>query len=166
MMIRYWQPFREIETLRRQLDHVFDEITHSQGDAPGTWGPAIEMQDDGDNLILKVQLPGVEGKDLDVQVTRDGVAIAGDRPQPPEQTYLHSEFRYGKFQRVINLPVAVQNDQVSASLTNGILTLTLPKVTEARNRVFKVNLGELSDAATQTLEASTNSVVESSSNQS
>jgi len=163
MMIRYWQPFREIETLRRQLDHVFDEIANSQSDSPTAWGPAIEMHDDGDHLILKVQLPGIEGKDLDVQVTRDGVAIAGDRPQP-EQNYLHSEFRYGKFQRVINLPVAVQNDQVSADLTNGILTLTLPKVTEARNRVVKVNLGELSGASTQTLEASSNSVAESSNN--
>jgi HSP20 family protein len=158
MMIRYWQPFREIETLRRQLDQVFDEITSSQGDTPGTWGPAIEMQDSDDNLILKVQLPGVEGKDLDIQVTREVVAIAGDRPQPPQQSYLHSEFRYGKFQRVVNLPVPVQNDQVSADFNHGILTLTLPKVTEARNRVVKVNLGELSAASTQTLEAGSNSV--------
>ena len=164
MMIRYWQPFREIETLRRQLDQVFDEITNSQSDTSATWGPAIEMQDGGDNLILKVQLPGIEGKDLDVQVTRDAVAIAGDRPQPQEATYLHSEFRYGKFQRIVNLPVAVQNDQVSANFTNGILTLTLPKVTEARNRVVKVNLGELSGASTQTLEASTNNAAENSNN--
>lgn len=163
MMIRYWQPFREIETLRRQLDHVFDEIAN-QSDSAATWGPAIEMQDDGDHLILKVQLPGIEGKDLDVQVTRDVVAIAGDRTQPQEATYLHSEFRYGKFQRVVKLPVAVQNDQVSANFTNGILTLTLPKVTEARNRVVKVNLGELSGTSPQTLEASTNAVAENSNN--
>jgi len=55
--------------------------------------------------------------------------------------FLHSEFRYGKYERVVGLPVAVQNDKVEANFSNGILTLTLPKVEKVQNRVFKVNLG-------------------------
>lgn len=161
MMIRYWQPFREIESLRRQIDHAFDELTNSANDPQSAWTPAIELIDGGDNFLLRAQLPGMSGKDLDVQVTREAVAISGEyrSQQDQAQGYLHSEFRYGKFQRVIPLPVAIQNDQVQADFKDGILTLTLPKVTEARNRVVKINLGSSVDAAsTPVLEAEGNTV--------
>ncbi|MEI2577616.1 Hsp20/alpha crystallin family protein [Scytonema sp. PRP1] len=157
MMIRYWQPFRELENLRRQMDQVFDELTAQTSDAPSAaWAPAVELIDAGDNLILKAQLPGVAAKDVDVQVTRDAISLSGERQrQHNDSNHLHSEFRYGQFQRIINLPVAVQNDNVQADYRDGILTLTLPKVEEVRNRVVKINLGELSPSTSgQTLEAS------------
>lgn len=96
-------------------------------------------------MVFHAQLPGVTAKNLDIQVTRDAVAIAGERQRQHQfenANYLHSEFRYGKFQRVVNLPVAVQNDKVQADFRDGILTLTLPKVEEVRNCVVKINLGE------------------------
>jgi HSP20 family protein len=147
MMIRYYQPLRELENLRRQMDLVFDELsaqTTQTSDASTAWTPAVELIDVGDSLVLQIQLPGVTAKNLDVQVTRDTVAIAGENQrqhQPENANYLHSEFRYGKFQRVVNLPVAVQNDKVQADFHDGILTLVLPKVEEVRNRVVKINLG-------------------------
>jgi HSP20 family protein len=76
-------------------------------------------------------------------VTREAVAIAGEHryeKKAEDKGLFRTEFRYGKFQRVIPLPVAVQNDQVQAEFKDGILTLTLPKVTEARRQVVKVNL--------------------------
>ncbi|NMG06628.1 Hsp20/alpha crystallin family protein [Brasilonema sp. UFV-L1] len=160
MMIRYWQPFRELENLRRQMDHVFDELTAQSSNASSAvWTPAVELIDAGDNLIFKAQLPGVVVKDIDLQVTRDAISLSGERQQHQYDgsNYLHSEFRYGQFQRVINLPVAVQNDKVQADYHDGILTLTLPKVEEVRNRVVKINLGELSSStSSQALEASVN----------
>jgi HSP20 family protein len=147
MMIRYYQPLRELENLRRQMDLVFNELsaqTTQTSDTSTAWTPAVELIDVGDSLVLQIQLPGVTAKNLDVQVTRDTVAIAGEnqRQHQSENTnYLHSEFRYGKFQRVVNLPVAVQNDKVQADFHDGILTLVLPKVEEVRNRVVKINLG-------------------------
>ncbi|MBW4518199.1 MAG: Hsp20/alpha crystallin family protein [Scytolyngbya sp. HA4215-MV1] len=156
MMIRYWQPFRQIETLRHQLDQVFDELTHTTN-SQTEWMPAVELKDAGDHLVLKAQLPGMTAKDLDVQVMREAVALSGEHryeQKSEEKGYFHSEFRYGKFQRVIPLPIAVQNDQVQADFKDGILTLTLPKVAEARNQVFKVNLADLNTAeSTPTLEA-------------
>jgi HSP20 family protein len=144
MMIRYFQPIRELENLRRQMDLVFDELsaqTTQNTETSATWSPAVELIDAGDSLIFKAQLPGVTAQNLDVQVTRDAIAIVGDRQRQNQNTnYLHSEFRYGKFQRVVNLPVAVQNDKVQADFQDGILTLTLPKVDEVRNRVVKINL--------------------------
>ncbi|NJL22488.1 MAG: Hsp20/alpha crystallin family protein [Leptolyngbyaceae cyanobacterium SM1_3_5] len=142
MLVRYWQPIREMETLRRQFDRVFDELIASNESA---WSPATELRDMGDVIELRAQLPGLEAKDIDIQVSREAVAIVGEyRQSPQSENLLNSEFRYGKFQRVITLPVAVINDQVKADYKDGILTLTLPKVTEARNTVVKVNLAELS----------------------
>ncbi len=139
MTLLRWQPISEMETLRRQMDRIFGEMISVNNEAQATWQPAIELQDTAESLILRSMLPGIEAKDLDIRVTAEAVAISGEhRPQQ----YLRSEFRYGKFQRIIALPVAVQNDRVNAELKDGILTLTLPKVVDARRQVVKVNLTE------------------------
>ncbi|MGQ4650367.1 Hsp20 family protein [Lyngbya aestuarii] len=143
MAIIHWQPFQDREIIRRHLDKMFDEATDLHYQPPTTWQPAIEMQTTDDNLILRAEIPGIEGKDLDVRVTREAVVISGEYhyKKPAQQKGIfHSEFRYGKFRRGITLPVAVQNNQVKADFTNGILTLTLPKVEAAKNRVVKVKL--------------------------
>lgn len=162
MMLMRWQPFQEVETLRRQLDQVFDELKGFSNERSETWTPAIELQDSADNLLLRAQLPGIDRKDLDIQVTREAVLIAGERryeQHNKDQGYFRSEFRYGKFHRVVQLPLPVQNDKVSAEYKDGILTLTLPKLEKDRNRVFKINLGEMASAApTATLEAASESV--------
>ncbi len=83
----------------------------------------------------------MEAKDLDIQVTADRVAISGERKSEINDK-TRSEFRYGKFQRVIPLPVRIQNTNVTAEYKNGILNLTLPKAEAEKNKVVKVNLGE------------------------
>lgn len=144
MLVRYWQPWREVETLRGQLDRMFDDLTHTAS-AQLPWTPAVELQDTGDNLVVRAQLPGVNAKDLDIQVTREAVSISGEHRaehKSEENGFYKSEFRYGKFSRMLSLPVAVENSQVKAEFKDGVLSLTLPKVAEVRNRVVKVNLGD------------------------
>jgi HSP20 family protein len=151
MVFVRWQPFSEMQNLRRQMDRMFEELEQANSDLTKTWSPAIELQDTNDSLILRAEIPGVEGKDLDVHVTREAVSIAGETRQErktDERGYFRSEFRYGKFQRVIPLPVHVKNDQVQAEFKNGILTLTLPKVEEVKNKVVKINLGDTKGAIT------------------
>jgi HSP20 family protein len=144
-----WQPFSELDTLRRQMDQLFDELmpnTRSSSNAQEarkTWVPAIEMGENDDSIMLRAEIPGVEAKDLDIQVTREAVSISGEHRYESKSTdkgAFRSELRYGKFQRMIPLPAQVKNDQVKADFKDGILTLTLPKVEEERRRVFKVNL--------------------------
>lgn len=130
MLVRYWQPWREIDTLRRQFDQLFDSMTPMVSEST-SWTPAIELQDVGNEFVLRAQLPGMDAKDLDVQVTRNAVALAGEHRQVSKTEageFFRSEFRYGKFQRVIPLPIEVQNDQVKAEFKDGILSLTLPKM--------------------------------------
>lgn len=146
MTLSRWQPFREIETLRRQMDRMFDDLGGFRSEFPSlrTMGtPAVELQENDDNIVLRAEVPGIEAKDLDIHVAKDAVSIAGETKyenKSEEKGYYHSEFRYGKFQRTIPLPVAIKNEEVKAEFTNGILTLTLPKAEEAKHKVVKVNL--------------------------
>jgi HSP20 family protein len=149
MLVRYWQPFREVESLRRQFDRMFDDLMQTDTDAQTTWAPTIELSDEGDSLMLKAQIPGVDAKDLDVQVSRNAVSISGEHrteERKEQKGYFHSEFRYGKFQRVVSLPVAIENTEITADYKDGVLMLTLPKAAEARNKVVKVSLGGTTDA--------------------
>ena len=145
MLMRPKQPFTEIETLRQQLDKVFDQRAATRDNSGATWMPALELVDAGDNFVLKAQLPGIDPKDIDVQVTPEAISISGERRYQntdEKSGYVRSEFRYGKFHRVLPLPAHIQNDSVQADYKDGILMLTLPKVTEARNKVVKINLAQ------------------------
>lgn len=143
MTIVRWNPIGEIEAIRRQMDRMFDDMSLFTPSVNNVWKPAVELQDEGDRLTLKAELPGMEAKDLDISVLKDAVVIRGEHRyenKSENNGVFHSEFRYGKFERAIALPVAVQNDKVEANFNNGILTLTLPKTEAAKNRVVKVNL--------------------------
>ncbi len=142
MLVRF-QPFQEIEQVRRQFDRLFrDLVTLDEETAKGNWVPPSELRDDGDHLTLRLSLPEIEAKDLDIQVTKDSLSISGERhiekKEESQKGYYWSEISYGKFRRVFALPVAIENEQVKADYTNGILTLTLPKANEVK--AFKVNI--------------------------
>ncbi len=146
-LVRY-NPWQEMSHLQRQLNRLFDDALISEN-----WGdfsnlskvPAAELTETDDALHLKLEVPGMEAKDLDIQVMADRVAIAGERKsetKSEENGRTRSEFRYGKFSRVIPLPTEIQNTNVTAEYKNGILNLTLPKLEEEKHKVVKINLGE------------------------
>lgn len=147
MALVRWQPFREVESLQRQLNRMFDSLTPTdEGGFNGgiSFMPAVEMNETPEAIHLKLEVPGLEAKDLDVQVTQEAVSIKGERKsesKTEEKGVTRSEFRYGSFQRVIPLPARIQNDKVESSFKDGILTLDLPKAESEKNRVVKVNLG-------------------------
>ncbi|MER3493325.1 MAG: heat-shock protein Hsp20 [Mastigocladus sp. ERB_26_2] len=149
MSLIRWQPLREIDSIRQQINHLFDEWTHGQGHESlfpklnATWTPAVELTETDTDIILKAEVPGMEAKDLNVEVSTDAVTIAGEYQQQKQQqdkSFIRSEFRYGHFQRIVPLSVPIKNDQVKAEFKNGVLTLTLPKVEAAKRNVVKVDL--------------------------
>jgi HSP20 family protein len=142
-LVRFY-PLSDIDGLHRQMNRLFDEITSWDKTSSNVLHPSVELLDNKDSLTLRVLVPGIEKKDLDISVTSEAVKISGEYRHQEEQKdsgYYLSEFNYGKFERTINLPVAVRNEEVIADYTDGILTLTLPKIEEAKNKVFKVSLG-------------------------
>ncbi|HBB35182.1 MAG TPA: molecular chaperone [Cyanobacteria bacterium UBA8803] len=144
MALIRWEPFREIDTLQEEMNRLFNSLTPTRmTQGGGGFIPAAEMHDDTEAIHLKIEVPGMEAKDIDVQVTAEAVSISGERKsetRTEEQGITKSEFRYGKFQRVIPLPSRIQNTQVKAEYKNGVLTLTLPKAEEEKTKVIKVNL--------------------------
>ncbi|MDJ0596109.1 MAG: Hsp20/alpha crystallin family protein [Pleurocapsa sp. MO_226.B13] len=143
--LRY-NPWQEMNSLQRQLNRLFDDVL-----VPTNWDdfgnfskiPAAELTQTDDEIHLKLEVPGMSAKDLDIQVMADRVAIAGERKsetKSEENGRTRSEFRYGKFQRVIPLPARIQNNLVTADYKDGILNLTLPLSEEEKNKVVKVNL--------------------------
>jgi HSP20 family protein len=150
MSLIRWQPFREIDDLQREMNRFFDTLMPRSlaGDGEkGLWNfvPAAELVDNPEALNIKLEVPGIDPKDIDIEVTADSVSIRGERKsetKTEEKGVTRTEFRYGQFHRVIPLPVRVNNTNVKADYKDGILTLDLPKVEEEQNRVVKVNLGQ------------------------
>ena len=145
MALVRWNPWREMATLQQQMNRLFDEalIHATGGEGSFVRVPAAEMAETKDAIHLKLEVPGIEAKDLDVQVTQNAVSISGERKEETkteENGVTKSEFHYGKFQRVIPLPARIQNTQVQAEYKVGVLSLTLPKSEEEKNKVVKVNL--------------------------
>lgn len=142
MTLIRWQPWQEVETFSRQLDRLLDDVVPtSRNTNPHT--PPIELKATDTDVILRAELPGIDAKDLDIQVTREAVAIAGEyrtETRTEDGQVFRSEFRSGSFRRVVPLPVEVQNDKVSAQFKDGILTLTLPKRKDDRHQVVKISL--------------------------
>ncbi|MBE9050182.1 Hsp20/alpha crystallin family protein [Nostocales cyanobacterium LEGE 11386] len=149
MVLSRWEPFREIETMQRQMNRLFDQMI-----APGDGGdiisdrltfvPAAELDETPDHVKLRMEIPGIEPQDLDVKVSADAVSVSGERKseirEEERRGVRRSEFRYGRFQRVIPLPSRIQNDKVQADFKNGVLSLTMPKAEEEKTRVVTVNL--------------------------
>lgn len=148
MAIVRYNPWQEMNSLQRQLNRLFDDaLTPENWNDFGNWSsfPAAEITEKDDAFHLKLEVPGMEAKDLDIQVMADRVAIAGERKsetKSEENGNTRSEFRYGKFQRVIPLPARIQNTDVRAEYKDGILNLTLPKAEAEKNKVVKVKIGE------------------------
>lgn len=146
MALIRWQPFQEIDTLQREMNRLFDDMLAPTGHRENgmAFVPAAEIKETEAEIHLKLEVPGLEAKDLNVEVTADSVAVSGERQsetKSEENGVFRSEFRYGKFQRVIPLPAQVDNQNVKAEYKDGILTLNLPKLENERRKVVKVNLG-------------------------
>ncbi len=138
MLVRY-NPWNEMNAITNQLDSLFQELQ-----APTFRTPAAEMHETDEAVYLKLELPGVEAKDVDIEVSANAVKIVAERKtetKTDENGKIRSEFYYGKFQRVIPLHARIQNTAVTAEYKDGILNLTLPKSEAEKNKVVKVNVG-------------------------
>lgn len=160
MAIVRYNPWSEMNSLQRQLNRMFDDVL-----TPATLAdfgnfskvPAAELTETEDNLILKLEVPGMQPAELNIEATAKSISISGERKSETqaedegktrlsEGVSFRTEFRYGSFQRVIPLPVRIQNTEVKAEYKNGILHLTLPKAEAEKNKVVKVNLLDEVDA--------------------
>jgi HSP20 family protein len=142
-----WEPFRNLIDIQGEVNRLLDTFVGrpmTAASAQGrTWLPAVDMHETKDDLVLKVELPGVREKDVAVSITGDLLTIRGERrweDESKEQKFLHVERVYGRFERLIQLPMAVQADKVKAAYRDGVLEITLPKAEELKPREIKIDV--------------------------
>ena len=145
MALIRWQPFQEMNALQRDMNRLFDSLAPMSQETmmKSAFAPPAEMEETEDAFQIRLELPGMDSNDLDVQVTREAIMISGERKsesKSEENGMTRSEFRYGRFSRTIPLPTRIDNTNVQSDYKDGILTLSLPKAEEEKNKVVKVNV--------------------------
>lgn len=144
MSLIRWEPFSEIDNLQKEMNSLFNTLAPRTTDRlSSAFVPAAEIEETPEAIHLKLEVPGMDAKDIDVQVSAEAISISGERKEETkteEKGMTRSEFRYGSFRRVIPLPARVQNTNVTAEYKDGLLHLNLPKAEEEKNKVVKVNI--------------------------
>lgn len=146
MALVRFQPFQEMEDVQRQMNRLFDDMItpiNRQNGVGLAYTPAAEFDETDDAYHLKLEVPGLEPNDIDIEATAEAISISGERKsktKTDDKGMTRTEFRYGKFERVLPLPGRVEHQNVTANYKNGVLELTLPKAEEEKNRVVKVGV--------------------------
>ena len=145
MAINRWDPFREAVALQHRVNSLFRDL--NEGDdalTTASFVPAVDIYEDAQKVVLKLEVPGVEEKDLDVRVENHTLTVKGERKfeaEEKEQNFHRIERRYGSFFRAFTLPSTVDTENVKASYNAGVLKLELAKTPEAQPKQIKINVG-------------------------
>ena len=142
-----FEPFREFSTLQDRMNRLFRE-TYSEGQdqslTASTFAPAVDVYEDEHNVTLKIEVPGIDEKDIDVRIENNTLTVHGERKiekEEKEENYRRVERQYGNFTRTFTLPTTVDAEKVSATYDKGVLKVSLPKKAEAKPKQIKVNVG-------------------------
>src|SRR6476646_1141956 len=137
--------FRGASTLQDQINRLFaDAFDRTEGESNLTaWAPAVDINENGHELVVKADLPGIDPKDLDVRVENNVLSIRGERKfekKVDQDNYLRVERTYGSFSRSFSLANTVNPEGIKADYQNGVLTLVVPRREEAKPKQIKVNI--------------------------
>ena len=152
-----WHPF---ETLRREIDRLFDDFgrdswrspfRQSMFDVEPFWkpemtfvgAPAVDIAEKDNAFEITADLPGLDEKNVEVQLSNGNLTIKGEKKEEKEEKkkdfYLH-ERRFGSFERTFGVPDGVDTDKIEANFKKGVLTITLPKKPEAQKPAKKIDV--------------------------
>jgi HSP20 family protein len=145
-----WDPFREFTSLQDRMNRLFRD---SYGDGreealtSTTFAPPVDVYEDEHNVVLKIEVPGIDEKDIDVRVENNTLTVHGERKlekEEKEENFRRVERQYGTFVRSFTLPTTVDTDNVNANYDKGVLTITMPKRAEAKPKQIQVGSGKKS----------------------
>ena len=147
----YRSPWQELDSLTSRLNQVFgsDMPTPANG---GSWLPAVNVEESGDELVLTAEVPGMTAEDIDIELENNILTIRGEKSferteGEDDKRYHVWERRYGSFQRSFALPRTVRAEDIKAEYKDGILTIRMPKAAEAKSR--KIQIGADGQARTE-----------------
>lgn len=142
-----FEPFRELTTLQDRMNRLFrDTYGDGRDEALTTsnFAPPVDVYEDEHNITLKIEVPGIEEKDIDVRIENNTLTVHGERKfekEEKEENFRRVERQYGSFTRSFTLPTTIDADKVQATYDKGILKVQLAKKAEAKPKQIKVNVG-------------------------
>jgi HSP20 family protein len=144
MLVR-WDPFGEIDTLQRSVNRLFDDAASGRRERrEGTeamWAPAVNTYEDKDAFVLSCDLPGMDQKDIKINLDNNTLTISGTRKLEHEdkrENYQRVECVFGTFSRSFTLPGTVDTDKIEANVEKGVLKIRLPKREESKPRQISI----------------------------
>ena len=144
MAITRWDPFREVQALQNRVNSLFRDMNGENDPlTAASFAPPVDIYEDEKKVVLKLEVPGIEQKDLDVRVENHTLTVKGERKfekEEKEENFHRIERRYGSFFRAFTLPSTVDTENVKADYQAGVLKLELLKKPEAQPKQIKVNV--------------------------
>jgi HSP20 family protein len=140
-----WSPFHEASRLRDEMDRMWEDFfdpgrrgLHRRAEE---WVPAVDITDTADKVTVKVEIPGMEAKDIEISLSGDILTIKGEKKAEKEEkgkNFYLVERSSGSFSRSLRLPTMVEGDKIEASYKRGVLTLTCPKKEEVKPKQITI----------------------------
>lgn len=143
MSMTRWDPFRDLEALRENVNRLFQESMTPRREfhTAQAWAPVVDVVEDEEKIIVRAELPGLKREDIDIELTGDTLTIKGERKfenEEKKENYVRVERAYGEFRRVFNIGVPVDAGGVKAAYKDGILEVTIPKAEEVKPKKVEV----------------------------
>jgi HSP20 family protein len=147
-LLTRWEPFREFSTMQDRMNRLFRESYSPEGPEESltttSFAPLVDIYEDEHNITLKLEVPGIDEKDIDVRIENTTLTVHGERKiekEEKEENFRRVERQYGSFTRSFTLPSSVDSGQVTAHYDKGVLKIKLAKKAEAKPKQIKVNVG-------------------------
>jgi HSP20 family protein len=144
MAITRWDPFREVVALQNRVNSLFRDLNEGEEQAAAVgFVPPVDIYEDAQKVVLKLEVPGIDQKDLDVRIEDHTLTVKGERKfetEEKEQNFHRIERRYGSFYRAFTLPSTVDTESVAASYNAGVLKLELTKKPEAQPKQIAIKV--------------------------
>lgn len=148
MLLTKWEPFKDLTSLQGRINRLFDDSLirsrfFDDDMLSGIWTPAVDLYETDNDIVIKAELPGVDKKDIKVEVKDNMLHLSGERKTEKdikEENYHRIERYYGTFRRSFGLPAHVEHDKVKARFKDGILEITLPKVEKAKPKKIEIGI--------------------------
>jgi len=147
MTLVRWTPAREMMTLQDRINRFFDDSFSRPGYSDdsvtlSTWHPMVDIYDDSDKIVIKAELPGIDKKDIAIDLKDRVLTLKGERSadnEEKEDRYYRRERTYGKFERSFTLPTGLNPDKIKADYQDGVLKIEVPKPQEEKPKQITIH---------------------------
>ena len=140
----FHDPFEGFDELQEEINKLFEDATRTPGPRgifERTFSPAVDVMEGADSYRVVCDLPGMDREDIEISISSNVLTLKGEKKAAPKQgsdQLYREETSVGRFQRTLQLPLAVDADKANAVLRNGVLTIQLPKREDVKPRQIAV----------------------------